>query len=64
MWLNLKLDVEIISFEVDYQCKKFTKLVINVGSSLNNLGIETETNEVEINVEDLDLSITIFEINN
>jgi hypothetical protein len=38
MQLNLKLDVEIIAL----------KLVINVGSSLNNLEVEIETGTLKL----------------
>jgi hypothetical protein len=53
MQLNLKLDLE----------KKLAlKLVINVGSLLNNLEIEAKNVEVAINLEDLELKIAIFKI--
>jgi hypothetical protein len=38
--------------------------VINEGSSLNNLEIEAENDEVAINLEDLEVRIAIFKINN
>jgi hypothetical protein len=52
MQLNLKLDIKKLAL----------KLVINVGSSLNNLDIEAKNVEVAINLEDLELRIAIFKI--
>jgi hypothetical protein len=38
-------------------------MLINVGSSLNNLKIEAKNFEVVINLEDLEFKVAIFKIN-
>jgi hypothetical protein len=54
MQLNLKLDMKKLAM----------KLLINLVSSINNLGIEAKNVEVAINLEDLELRIAICMINN
>jgi hypothetical protein len=54
MQLNLKLNVDKLAL----------KILINIGSSLNNLEIEAKKVEVANNLEDIELKIAIFKINN